>query len=84
MSEHHDDLPSRGPALALALQRRHPDDDWLAALAEAVQRPRGDVERYLQEDGELPPFMREGARQVSGLLQAGPSSATDDAPGADA
>jgi hypothetical protein len=62
------DLPATGPALALALQRRHPGQDWLAALAMAARRPRGDIERYLKEDGELPPFLRKASEQVATLL----------------
>ncbi|MET3889182.1 hypothetical protein ABIE41_000258 [Bosea sp. OAE506] len=70
MTDSAQDLPATGPALALALQRRHPGRDWLAALAMAARRPRGDIERYLQEDGVLPPFLRAAAAEVATLLQS--------------
>jgi hypothetical protein len=72
------DLPREGPALARELQRRHPGDDWLAALSKAAGKPRGDVERYLQEPGTLPQELNEAARQVGSLLSP------DAAPGRDA
>lgn len=78
MTDRAQDLPATGPALALALQRRHSGHDWLAALAMAARRPRGDIERYLQEDGQLPPFLREAAGQVAALLSQ-QESATQDA-----
>lgn len=77
MTDSAQDLPAAGPALALALQRRHPGQDWLAALAMAARRPRGDIERYLQEEGELPPFLREAARQVAPLLRPQDAAAQD-------
>lgn len=78
MTEAAQDLPTTGPALALALQRRHPGRDWMAALAMAARRPRGDVERYLQEDGELPPFLREASAEVEALLQSRTGDGRDD------
>lgn len=77
MTDSAQDLPATGPALALALQRRHPDQDWLAALAMAACRPRGDVERDLQEEGVLPPALREAAGQVYSVLQARDVAAQD-------
>ncbi len=78
MTEAPQDLPTTGPALALALQRRHPGRDWMAALAMAARRPRGDVERYLQEDGELPPFLREASAEVEALLRPQNGDGRDD------
>ncbi|MET3889121.1 hypothetical protein ABIE41_000197 [Bosea sp. OAE506] len=78
MTEAAQDLPTTGPALALALQRRHPGRDWMAALAMAARRPRGDVERYLQEDGELPPFLREASGEVEALLRPQNGDRRDD------
>lgn len=78
MTRREPDLPSEGPALARELQRRHPEQDWLAALAKAAGKARGDVERYLQEHGTLPAALRQAAGDVGRLL------APDSAPGRDA
>lgn len=62
------DTPASGRRLALALQKRFPEHDWLAALAKAAVLPRGEVERLLQLEAPPPPALMEAAREVETLL----------------
>lgn len=57
-----------GRLLAMALNDRFPDRDWLAALAKAAMLPRSEVERLLRREEAPPASLVEAAREIETLL----------------
>lgn len=83
MQEDRSPLPSGheaidGTSLASTLARRHPDEDWLAALAKGAVMSRCDVERILESSDPVPPMILEAAAAIDRTLQPPDPSSSDD------
>ncbi len=58
-----------GRSLADLLARRHPGEDWIAALAKGAVMSRPDVEAILASDDPAPPAILEAASSLEAMLQ---------------
>jgi len=67
-----------GPELAAALSRRHPNDDWLAALAKGAVMNRGDVEEILRSDAPPPQQIIDAVTALETVLRPPDPEARDD------
>ncbi len=67
-----------GAELAVALAKRYPGEDWLAALAKSAVMPRGEVERHLQASAPPPGSLLRAIEGMDAALDPPDPQATDD------
>lgn len=67
-----------GLALAERLARRHPGEDWIAALAKGAVMSRGELEGILASDEPAPPPILSAAAELEELLRRPDPQGQDD------
>jgi hypothetical protein len=66
-----------GASLALDCARRHPGQDWLAALAKGARMNRAEVEDHLRATTPAPRALVDAARDLDALLAPPDADASD-------